>query len=351
MGHLLSTRPDEAAENPMRRIEVHLRRGDKFDLVLRAVKHFEPIDYSIVDTRQEDRVLVNVFMRDGTSQDLVDAIQSVLEDEADWRLNVIAIEATLPKLQERDEEREQRNTQAIREEMLGDIAQGAVLDRDFAILVTLSTIVAAVAMNTESVAGVIGAMVIAPLLGPILAFAMGTALGDHELLRKSGLTLAAGIMFALLAALAIALIVPINLQSSELMSRAEVRLDSLALALAAGGAAALNAAKGRAGPLVGVMVAAALLPPGAAMGMFLGSGMFDLGARAGLLLLLNVACLILAALVTFRLRDIQPRKWIEQKNAKRAVWLNISLSATFLLIAAVLIVYFDLGTEVSLPTP
>lgn len=333
----------------MRRIEIHLPEGEAYENVLRAVKNSEPIDYSVVQPEQRDRRIINVFMRDRSSQQVVDAVQTVLGDTKDWRLNIIAIEATLPEVEADKDSPGERSTRAIREEIVSDVSDGAVLDRDFLLLVALSTIVAAVGLNADSAAGVIGAMVIAPLLGPILAFSMGAALGNMKLLRQSGRTLAAGIALAFAASLLIGVFVPIDLSSGELMSRAEVRLDAIALALASGAAAALSIAKGKSAALVGVMVAAALLPPGAAIGIFLGAGYPDLGARAALLLLLNVACLIIAALVTFRLRRIGPRSWLEQKHASRAVWINISLSLLFLILAAVLIVYFDLGAKVQLP--
>lgn len=333
----------------MRRIEIHLKGGDSFESVIRAVKHFDTIDYSIIHTKPGDRRLVSILMREGNSQELIDAIHSTLEGQRDWRLSVIAIEASLPKAESTDGEKDARNTQAIREEILQDIGKGAVFDRDFAIFVGLSTVVAAVGMNSGSVAGVIGAMVIAPLLGPILAFAMGAALGDSALLRQSGRTLISGIMIALLCGLLLSFIVPVDLSSTELTSRAEVRLDAVALALAAGAAAALSVAKGQGAGLVGVMVAAALLPPGAAMGLLVGSGELELGARAGLLLALNVACLILAALLTFRLRKIQPRQWIEQKNANAAVAINTAFWVACLIIVGALILYFDLGARVEFP--
>lgn len=331
----------------MRRLEVHLRDGAPFDTVLRAIKHFEPIDYFVAHPETENRRVINVLMRDGSSQALVDSIQSILEEERDWRLTVFAIEATIPQIEAPAGDKKEVNTQAIREELLADVAKGSVFDRDFAVLVALSTVVAAVGMNSGSVAGVIGAMVIAPLLGPILAFAMGAALGDLALLKRAGATLSAGVCLALTCGAALAVFMPLDLQSSELTSRAEVRLDGVALALAAGGAAALSVAKGQSSGLVGVMVAAALLPPGAAMGLFFGAGEVGLGARAGILLLLNVACLILAALITFRLRKIKPRSWIEQKNASSAVRLNYALWAVCLAVIGGLIFWFDLGARVS----
>lgn len=333
----------------MRKIEVHLTKGTAQDAVRRAIKASDPIDYAVFQPAQENRVVYEVFMRDGTSQALVDAIQSVMEKERNWRLNVMAIEATLPEITDDEDDKARKTTRAIRQEMLTSVRRDADFDRDFAIMVVLSSIVAAVGMNSDSAAGVIGAMVIAPLLGPILAFAMGAALGNFDLLKTSGKSLALGIALALMSSLLIGLAVPINTDSSELMSRAEVRLDAIALALASGAAAALSLSRGTASALVGVMVAAALLPPGAAIGMFAASGYPDLAARAALLLILNVACLVLSALVTFRLHGISPRGWIEQQNATRAFWTNVALTLVFLTIAAALIVYFDLGTRVSLP--
>ena len=145
----------------------------------------------------------------------------------------------------------------------------AKLDRDFLIFVVLSTIVAAIGLHSNSVAGVIGAMVIAPLLGPILGFSLGiAALGDRKLLFGAAQTLAVGVALALVCAILISFVIPVDFTSRELMSRAEVRLDGMALAIAAGAAAALSLTRGANATLVGVMVAAALLPPGCSGGSF-----------------------------------------------------------------------------------
>jgi uncharacterized membrane protein len=140
----------------------------------------------------------------------------------------------------------------------------------------------------------------------------------------------------------------VDFTSRELMSRAEVRLDGIALAIAAGSAAALSMARGEGSALVGVMVAAALLPPGAAVGLFAGSGEWELASRAGLLLALNVASLVLSAVVVFRLRGIAPRTWIERKDAARAVRINIALAVILLAVAVALILILDLGAKVSI---
>jgi uncharacterized hydrophobic protein (TIGR00341 family) len=332
----------------LRRIDIHLKAGERFDTVLSAVKASDPVDYYVLDTEQKDRKLISVFVREGVEQVLMDNVQSALEGSQEWRVSILPIEATAPKLEEATEGKQAKSTQATREEIYSDVEKGARLDRNFVIMVILSTIVATIGLNSDGVAAVIGAMVIAPLLGPVLGFSMGAALGDDSLLKRASLSLAAGIGIVLALSLVLSFVLPINLESRELMSRAEVRLDGLALAMAAGGAAALSLTSSQTAALVGVMVAAALLPPGAAVGLFAGAGEWTLALRAGLLLALNVAALILSALIVFRLRHIRPRSWIEQKNANRAVLLNAVLSAFVLIVSVFLILFLDLGSSVSI---
>ncbi len=331
------------------RVDIHLPADEEaFDTAVRIVKAADPIDYLVVPLEQKDRRLIQVIMRDGPVQALLDNLQSLLEDRSGWRVTVADLDVTLPKLPEPKNEKKKASSQHTREELFVQVSSDAKLNGYFIIMVILSTIVAAIGLVSDGVAAVIGAMVIAPLLGPILGFAMGAALGDLALVRRGILSLLAGIGIALAVSFLLALIMPPNWESRELMSRAEVRLDGLALAMAAGGAAALSVTRGTSSALVGVMVAAALLPPGAAFGLFLGYGEWEYALRAALLLSLNIASLILSALIVFRLRKIRPRTWIEQKHATRAVWINAGLSAVFLLIAVVLIVFLDLGQTVDI---
>ena len=85
----------------------------------------------------------------------------------------------------------------------------------------------------------IGAMVIAPLLGPNLALALGTALGDSRLMLHSLRTNLAGLGLALLVSVFIGMLWSVNLESAELLARTDVGMESVALALASGAAAVL----------------------------------------------------------------------------------------------------------------
>ena len=166
-------------------------------------------------------------------------------------------------------------------------------------------------------------MVIAPLLGPNLALALSTALGDLDLMAGALKTMAVGFLIALALSFSLGLVWnsywPGELNGPELMSRTNVGFDSIALALASGAAAVLSLATGLSSVLVGVMVAVALLPPGATIGIMLGAGHYDLALGAGLLLAVNIVCVNLSAKLVFLFKGVQPRTWYEKKKAKRAM--------------------------------
>ena len=143
----------------MRRLDLHMREGDLFETALRAIRAADPIDYIVVPLEQKDRRFVSVFLRDGTRQTLLDNLQACLEEEQDWRISIVSVEATTPAIPEDKKLQQKRTSQrklALREELYHDISADAKLDRDFVVLVILSTIVAAVGLHSNSVAAVIG---------------------------------------------------------------------------------------------------------------------------------------------------------------------------------------------------
>jgi uncharacterized membrane protein len=142
-------------------------------------------------------------------------------------------------------------------------------------------------------------------------------------MTRSARTAGVGLAIGFLTAFAIGMIVEVNLESKELLDRSEIGLDSIALALASGAAAALSVTTGLSSALVGVMVAVALLPPSVAIAMFSGAGEYGLAGRASLLLFANIVSVGIASQIVFLVRGIQPRTWREQKNAKKSQRVNL----------------------------
>ncbi|PIW30907.1 MAG: TIGR00341 family protein [Rhodobacterales bacterium CG15_BIG_FIL_POST_REV_8_21_14_020_59_13] len=321
----------------MRLIELSFPETVDTQPLLKSCLRADPVDYRLEPPDDRGRRVLRLYFKSGDGQEAIDAIQGLLADTSDWRLVVIPVEATLPKT-EADEDAEtksKRRTLALREELFEDIAVGAKLNRDFLVLTALSAVVAALGLNANNVAAVIGAMVIAPLLGPILAFSFASALGDLDLMVKSARTAVAGLALGLMVSFALGMALPVNSLSGELVSRTIVGVDTTALALVSGAAAALSISTGISSALVGVMVAVALLPPSAAMGLYAGDGEWMMAARAGLLLSINVVSVNLAALFTYRVKGVRPRTWLERKSAKRSVFVNYGVWAILIIILTI----------------
>jgi hypothetical protein len=85
-----------------------------------------------------------------------------------------------PSMAEQAADVQQKSSTAAREELYNTVTDGATVDSTFVLLIFLSTLVAGIGLIKDNVAVVIGAMVIAPLLGPSLVFAFGVALGDQS---------------------------------------------------------------------------------------------------------------------------------------------------------------------------
>ena len=310
------------------------------DDVIQAIERAEPTHWRYASSEDSSKRVIRAFFAEETAQGLVDDIQSICAHDEGWRIIVFPVEATAPAVDEekRKEVARQRKV-ALREEIYADVAKGAELSADFFLLTVASTVVATLGLNTDNIPAVIGAMVIAPLLGPILAFSFASALGDFALLTRAARNALAGLATGVAVAALIGLVLPPNFESHELMSRTVVGLDSIVLALAAGVAAALSIVAGAPAALVGVMVAVALLPPAAAIGLFFGAGEFALAVRAALLLSVNVVCIMIAAQGVYFYKGVRPRTWFEKKKAGKATRINMTILAVLLVILAAIVVF------------
>jgi uncharacterized hydrophobic protein (TIGR00341 family) len=321
----------------MKLVEVNADAGH-IDTVCGIAEKNEAADFRLGYKGEDGRQIMRILIPDDRAQSVLDSLQKALGKDSEARIVVIAVEAALPRPPEKERTKEDAAT-ATREALYEEIEKSARLDSTFLILVVLSTIVAAIGLIEDNVAVVIGAMVIAPLLGPNLALGLGTALGDAGLMGKAIRTGGVGIGLAFLLSFSIGLLWPVDIGSHELVARTKVGLDSVALALASGAAAVLSFTTGLSSVLVGVMVAVALLPPTATLGLMLGAGQLQHAAGAALLLAVNIVCVNLAAKVVFLTKGIHPRTWWEKKKAKRAMgWYLLIWAASLGLLVAVIYV-------------
>lgn len=311
------------------------------DRITSAAEACEPLDLKVAHEGEEGLRTAEILVSADYSQKVLDSLQAALDGEEGWRINVLPVEATLPRLSDEEADRQQaRRSTTAREEIYEDVASGATLDVNFVVLTLISAVVATIGLESDNVAVIIGAMVIAPLLGPNLAFSLGVALGDTPLMRKAALTSAAGVTLTIGFAALLGTILPANMESAELLRRTHVWYGDVILALASGVAASLSLTSRLASTLVGVMVAVALMPPAVAAGFLAGGGHFTSAFGALILLATNVVCLNLASQLVFIWKGVRPRKWLEQRAADDAIRVNlIVLGALAAVLLAVIYIW------------
>lgn len=292
---------------------------------------------------EKGRQMIRVLVSDDQRQSVLDALQGLFGSEDHSKILVVALEASLPRKEAAPNEKDPRDViSTTREELYSEVEKNARLDSTYLLLVFLSTVVVTIGLLEDNVAVVIGAMVIAPLLGPNIALALGAALGDMPLMWKALKTTLAGIGLALCLSIAIGMFLPLNLDSHEVMARTDVGLDSVALALASGAAAVVSLTTGLSSVLVGVMVAVALLPPTATLGIMIGSGQTQLAVGAALLLAVNIVCVNLAAKVVFLVRGVKPRSWLEKQKANQSMTIYLVIWI-FSLSLLLVVIFFRKG--------
>ena len=334
----------------LRLIEMVLQEkdGDDVRALLNGCKVLEHRQIRLVN----GEILVRILLDAEQSETVMDLLEKRYSNGEGNRLVVLPVEATLPRAQAEPGPEvaatseppppEVKPPERIgREELYEDIKNGARLSRVYMSMVALSTVVAAIGLNHNSVAVIIGAMVIAPLLGPNVALSLGITLGDLSLLRQGLLTALAGIATALVLSVIIGVLLDVDPTLSEIASRTRVGLGDTVVALASGSAGALAFTTGISATLIGVMVAVALLPPLATCGLLLGGGHPTLAIGAFSLFLVNLVCVNLAGVTTFLLQGIKPTSWWEKDRAVKATRIAIALSVALLavLVGLILLVH------------
>lgn len=174
--------------------------------------------------------------------------------------------------------------------------------RRFAALMTLSVLIAVMGLLADSTAVVIGAMLVAPLMNPVLGASAALVVGERAQFGRQLVVLAAGTAGAIALAAGTSLAFPGSMDPlpAEILARTSPNLLDLGIALAAGAAGAYaQIRRAAADALTGVAVAVALVPPLAVVGICLEIREPDLAAGAFLLFLANVAGIIMSAALTF----------------------------------------------------
>lgn len=209
------------------------------------------------------------------------------------------------------------------EDLFKVLRENAKATSVFVVMMILSTLIASFGLFGNSSPVIIGAMILAPIISPIVSFSMGMVRYDVNMLKTGVITIFIGTAVSLIFAAGVSLIIPLKVLTPEINARLSPTLLDLGIAVASGIAAAYAHAKsGIAKSLAGVAIAVALVPPLAVAGIGIGWWDWDVFSGAFLLYLTNLAGIIMFAGITFLLLGFAP--------FKRA---KMGLVYTFLIIA------------------
>jgi uncharacterized hydrophobic protein (TIGR00341 family) len=336
----------------LRVIEIVTPRSDKDDVVRSLEEHRTDEGYVFWASPLErgEGISFRMILDVQDTENVLDKFEQLFAWTDKYRIVVYPAEATIPRLdklasEDKDEftpapkESEPKKNRISREELYADVLDTTLLSRNYVILVLLSSLVAIIGLLRGNVAIIIGAMVLAPLLGPNVGLSLATTLGDKKLSMESLKTMAVGIALCFFLAAAAGLLLGIPHVTDELAARSVISYSDIILAIVSGAAGIVTVTQGVPTSLVGVMVALSLLPPLVASGLFFGAGMMPHALGAGMLFLANVICLNLAGVVTFILFGIQPLSWWDKEQAKNGAWRAAILWTLLLAALVVLMVY------------
>jgi uncharacterized hydrophobic protein (TIGR00271 family) len=190
-------------------------------------------------------------------------------------------------------------------------------------------------------------MVIAPLIGPALSASVGTVIDDDALFRRGVKLQILGVVLTVLAATVFSFavqwlgIVPPTLDPTELgeiNERLEPDLLSLVIALGAGVAGIVSLTAGVSTALVGVMIAVALIPPAAAVGIAIAWGLPGSALGAGVLTLVNLLSINLSALAVLWYSGYRPERFFQRDQARSATVKRVLVLAGTIAVLSVFLV-------------
>lgn len=240
-----------------------------------------------------------------------------------------------------------------RANIIAEITPMASPGFDFFLLVVLSGSIATLGLLANSVAVIIGAMLVAPLMSPIIGIGLASIIGDSKMLSRALSALVRG------AALAVALstvmtlinnylpILSIQELPAEVLARTHPSPNDLVIALAGGLAAAYALTRPNlSAALPGVAIATALMPPLCTVGIGLAVGNMDVAGGATLLFLTNAVTIAFAAGLVFFLSGFGPRRIHGERHLPHSLIFSAGLMTVLLIpLTYYSVVFFQDATD------
>ncbi|WP_027392643.1 DUF389 domain-containing protein [Aquimarina latercula] len=199
-----------------------------------------------------------------------------------------------------------------------------------------SIFIASIGLNANSIPVVIGAMLISPLMGPILGIGMSIAVNDIDTLRKSLVNFTVMVVLSILTAWLFFFLFPLKVESSELLARTKPDIRDVLIAFFGG--LALIIARTKKGTIAsvifGVAIATALMPPLCTVGFGLAIGKYEYALGAMFLFTINTIFIALATFIVLKLLRFPMLRYANSAKRKLIARL-VSFTAVLVMIPAI----------------
>ncbi|MFT4884406.1 MAG: putative hydrophobic protein (TIGR00341 family) [Natronomonas sp.] len=337
----------------MRLVQVTIPAG-KRETVLEVLDD-QGIDYVVTDeTSGREYTAVAYFpLPTNAVEPILEELREVGLDRQAYTVVLSAETVVSEKFERLKEEYEEENGEGgggdriARQELVARAEELASSLPTYVVMTVVSAVIATAGLLLNSPATVVGSMVIAPLIGPAMTAAVGSVVDDAELFRRGVVLQALGIVLSIVAATAFAIFVQVTnlvppgldpLGLTEVEERLSPNFLSLVVAIGAGVAGALSLMTGINAALVGVMIAVALIPPAATVGIGIAYGIPALAVGSAVLVAVNVLSINLAALLVLWYAGYRPEHFFRRDRARVA-----TLKRVAVLVAAIALLSVFLG--------
>jgi uncharacterized hydrophobic protein (TIGR00271 family) len=211
-----------------------------------------------------------------------------------------------------------------RAEVFAEMWRSARANVDFYAMMCLASGIAVLGLALNSGAVIIGAMLVAPLMSPMMAIAQGIVLGRLTMIRKGVDSTLKGVGVAIAVGTGITLVIPSSQPTYEILARTEPSVIDLMVALVSGAAGAYAISrKWVAAALPGVAISAALVPPLCVVGYGLASSRFPIAGGALLLFMTNLSAIVLVSVIVFLLVGFRPMRTERARVVTHALLVSI----------------------------
>jgi len=329
----------------LRRIELicYDQQSKSIEYVLKKYK----VPYHVDLVMQDDSKLLRytVISPDIISNTLASELESIIDtSQKELYITSQHIEATLSNyltklVEEEKEMHKESKGKKLAEEFRALIEPSVELSKSLWYMIVIASAVAIFGLFSNNASLVIGAMLLSPLLGPITAFSFNAAVGNPEKMLKaafSGLILTTTIIATGAGLTAIASSFTDLPITDEILARTQMTPVFLAIAILLGLGGGIAMTSDIPGILVGVAIAAALVPPAAVAGIGLALLDYDIFINALILTIANICGLILGTIMVFFAIGVTPRKYYEKEKARKFITYTITVFVILSVVVGIL---------------